>query len=163
MYGFTAVATSLPAGCTVMELKQCENCPASFTRARGSGLRFCGPCKARMLMPDRSLEQHKELLPDSHRSDRLPRYDDSLDPVFRRERKKYGDWRLKVAQAFIEQPVMSVVEIGKVIGCASPRLAGMLCRNGGVKLELVASVWPSRKSGVAPKMYRYKNNPLVVT
>lgn len=31
-----------------VELHSCENCPRTFSRSFGSGIRYCGPCIAKM-------------------------------------------------------------------------------------------------------------------
>jgi hypothetical protein len=61
-----------PVAYVVRELKQCENCPASFVRnveviptkhgPRRTGVRYCGRCISNQLAPYQSLEEKEQEL-----------------------------------------------------------------------------------------------------
>lgn len=108
---------SIPSGAHLMELKLCENCPNTFVRRVHSGIKYCGPCRGRQLMP-MNLDDYRDELSaadaSSKHSNKLPKYDDSLLPkqsgarflpvgIKRRVRRDYGDWRERLLIAFSQQ------------------------------------------------------------
>lgn len=172
--GFISADHQVPVGSTVVDLKQCENCPTTFTRPRGSGIRYCRKCQHSLLMPDKSIESYRELLPseaEQGHSHHLPHYDDSLTPrehsrvytsqltpIKRCEYRynKLGNWKEKLRAAFVKQGALSAKEIQKTIGSFSqgPMLIAYI-RSCGFELSTCGHVWPRTVSrGTGASIYR---------
>lgn len=79
LQSFMSVEHAVPEGWQIVELKACENCSRSFVRRVCSGLKFYGPCRSHMLMPE-NFDKYKEILITEQFPIRLsvPCYDDSL-------------------------------------------------------------------------------------
>ena len=169
--GFITAQHRVPEGYIVLEIKQCENCPGSFSRERGSTVKYCGRCRARALMPDLiSLQTLRDMLPtpaEMKHADHLPHYDTSLvEPVNRvqarhmrvpskkRSYRRYGNWKERLEATFRVKIRLTLEEIQDVIGCpGGPDAASTLCRNSGFKLTRVGNALRKVPRGKAPGLY----------
>lgn len=167
--GFIATEHQLPEGWKVVELKQCENCPAHFVREKHTGIKFCAQCCSRALLPV-IMTEYRDMLPsvaEQHHSHMLPRYDDSLidrDRVTRRGGTGYvnswkENWRSLLAQVYVERGPLSVLEICEVVGAKlkNPSMAIRSLVQRRVGVELVASKYPRTvEKGRAHGLYSFR-------
>lgn len=103
--GLLVTEHSIAPGDFVVELKQCENCSATFVRKIGcGGVKFCGRCRGNMLLPDRNEEYREQLYSGARQkhSNYLPKYDDSLLPKEeKKKRRPRLSWETRILN-FIE-------------------------------------------------------------